>query len=263
MMLRFIRKTKKILRFARTLAPIFLVSQAFAFAMPERTATAAEPETQQAGKTLERYTGIARDRQGKLLYREKHEVEYLDQQVKKAVSEYLSPDGNLVARLKSEFPSPTSFLPKYQFENLQAQIQEGVDCCSGSSLEVYHSRKGKTERTRLDFAPNWVSGQGFHYLARERLGEVARGEGQEFKFLIPSKMSAYNFRIRSGGKDPTNLNYQKVLLEIDQWFFRLFAPKIIATYDTKTKRLMKYQGPSNLEATNGDVPEVTIDYTYE
>ena len=213
--------------------------------------------TQADSSRVERYEGIARDKNGTLLYREKHEVEYRDDRVWKAVSRYIAPDGREIALLESEFPGTLS-LPKYRFQNRVASYDEGVDCFSGKQLEVYH--RGK--RQKMTFDSGWVSGQGFHYLDQERLGQVEDGRKQEFKFLIPSKMAAYDFRIRSAGHDPKNPKLTRILLEIDQWFFRLFAPKIIATYDLDTRRLMAYEGPSNIEDEKGNVPVVRIEYSY-
>jgi hypothetical protein len=207
---------------------------------------------------VERYEGVARDKNGAIVYREKHEVEYRGGRIHKAFSRYVAADGRELAILESEFPGGVS-LPKYRFRNLVANFEEGVDCCKGNQLEVFHRGKRKV----LTFAPNWVSGQGFHYLAREKLNQVDRGQNEEFQFLIPSKMTTYDFRIRSGGHDPKDPRRVKMLLEIDQWFFRLFAPKIIATYDLDTRRLMAYEGPSNLEDEKGNIPNVRIDYTYE
>ena len=88
-------------------------------------------------------------------------------------------------------------------------------------------------------------------------------EKQHFKFLIPSKLDSYNFRLNSGGRDDKNPDFERVLLEIDHWFFRLFAPKIVATYDMKTRRLMRYEGPSNIELKKGEIKNVTIEYSYD
>jgi len=222
------------------------------------SSVAVRADSSQAGSVkVERYEGIARDSKGEIVYREKHEVSYRDNRVQKALSRYLASDGRELAVLESEFPGTVS-LPKYRFRNLVANYEEGVECCTGNQLEVFHRGKRKT----LAFQPNWVSGQGFHYLAREKLDQMDHGEREPFQFLIPSKMSTYDFRIRSGGHDPKNPRLVKILLEIDQWFFRLFAPKIIATYDLDTRRLMAYEGPSNIEDEKGNVPNVRIEYTY-
>ena len=229
----------------------------------------ARPHPQKAQKTalesvpsgtdprIERYQGIARDEKNRVVYREEHEVEYRNDRVRQARSRYFSPEGKLLAELDSEFPGGVS-LPKYRFRNLAANYEEGVECCAGGRLEVFH----RGSRRTLEFQPNWVSGQGFHYLTREHLTSIRAGEKQEFVFLIPSKLAVYDFRIRSGGSDPANPRQERVLLEIDQWFFRLFAPKIVATYDLETRRLMRYEGPSNIEDAQGNIPTVRIDYDY-
>ena len=211
-----------------------------------------------AEATLERYTGTARDQSGAILYQEKHEVQYQSGKVLRAQTRYLSADGKPLAELDSDF-SANAFLPKYRFRNLITSLEEGVECCSGDELEVFHQNK----RKKLKYNSSWVSGQGFHYLAKDRLEKVDQNEKQHFKFLIPSKLDSYNFRLSSAGRDDKNPDYERVLLEIDHWFFRLFAPKIVATYDIKTRRLMRYEGPSNIELKKGEIKNVTIEYSYD
>lgn len=207
---------------------------------------------------IERYEGVARDRDGKVLYREKHVAEYRNDRVFKARTQYFSPDGKLAGELESTFPV-TPYLPNYRFQNLEAKIIEGVDCCTDGKLVAFHQDQKKS----LQYGPNWVSGQGFHYLARDSLKTLDSGRISEFRFLIPSKLGTYAFRIRSEGRDPEAPRLERIRLEIDQWFFRLFAPKITAWYDRETRRLMRYEGPSNLEDQKGRVPTVVIEYTYD
>ena len=79
---------------------------------------------------VERYEGVARNQAGTIVYREKHEVEYQNGRVRKALTRYFAPDGREIATLESEFPGNTS-LPKYRFQSVVASYEEGVECCSG------------------------------------------------------------------------------------------------------------------------------------
>lgn len=206
---------------------------------------------------IERYEGTARDSQEKVVYLEKHEVEYQNGQVARAITQYLDQQGSFIAELRSDFPKG-AYLPNYSFKNFKTQLDEGVQCCQASELEVFYQGK----RKKLRFDPSWVSGQGFHYLVKDRLTTIDQGAMEHFRFLIPAKLEAYPFRLRSAGRDPKNPQNERIYLEIDQWFFRIFAPKIIATYDLSSKRLVRYEGPSNILNADGKIMKVTIDYTY-
>jgi hypothetical protein len=43
----------------------------------------------------------------------------------------------------------------------------------------------------------------------------------------------------------------------------MFAPHVDAEYDLKTRRLLRYEGISNLEDNSGKHKKVTITYSYE
>lgn len=55
----------------------------------------------------------------------------------------------------------------------------------------------------------------------------------------------------------------EIEIEIDNWFLRLFAPKLIARYDTKNGRLLWYKGLSNVLTKTGKQQSVEITYKYE
>ena len=193
-----------------------------------------------------------------IVYRETHTVTYDGERVLSASTRYLYPDGKVRATLESRFPA-TPYLPDYTFKDSQGSIEEGVRCCApDSTLEVHH--QGKTKK--LGFSTDWVSGQGFHYFSKDSLEKLAAGEQRLLEFLIPSRLEPFSFRIRSGENTDLSKNRVEVVLEVQSWILRLFAPKIRATYDLKTRRLVHYLGPSNLLDPKGDVQTVEIQYQY-
>jgi hypothetical protein len=212
--------------------------------------------------TTEIYEGTARDEKGRVVYFEKHEVSYdgpvSSSRVLSARTTYLNPDGTTRAELLSEFKGP-AFLPAYTFKDLKMGITEGVRCCNpDGTLEVFH----KDQRKQLAFRSDWVSGQGFHYFSRASLEQIAAGEKRLLQFLIPSRMEDFAFRLRQGeGSRPAQKEVE-VVLEVQNWLLRIFAPTIRATYDTRTRRLLRYHGPSNIFDDKGDVQTVRIQYQY-
>ncbi len=216
---------------------------------------------------VERYEGTAKDLDGKLVYREIHEVTYESAppsgRVLSARTRYVNPDGTVRAELDSEFTGP-SFLPAYTFKDHKLGVLEGVRLEAGSSsLAVFHQGKSK----KIDFQPDWVGGQGFHYFSRASLEKIAGGEKRLLEFLIPSRLENFSFQIRKGEESQTEKRRPDqrqidVVLEVQNWILRLFAPKIIATYDMDSRRLLRYLGPSNIQTDKGDVQTVRIDYQY-
>lgn len=209
---------------------------------------------------IERYEGVATHLDGSPAYRELHEVTYDEDRVVRAFTRYLNPDGSPRATLESTFPEGPR-LPNYSFTDLGTDpgVREGVRCCApGRTLEVFHQQKSR----RLSYSDDWVTGQGFHYLAREALPSIARGVEQQIRFVIPSQLDSYSFRIRKGDASDPSSGSVEVVLEVQNWLLRLFAPSIHATYDIGRRRLLEYRGPSNLLDQKGDVKTVRIKYQY-
>jgi hypothetical protein len=215
---------------------------------------------------VEKYEGTAKDLDGRLVYREVHEVTYDSAppsgRVQVARTRYLNPDGSIRAELDSEFTGP-SFLPSYTFKDHKLGVLEGVKLESDSEkLEVFHQQK----RKKIAFKPDWVSGQGFHYFSRASLEKIAAGEKRLLEFLIPSRLENFSFRIRKGeaGTERRRPDQREidVVLEVQNWLLRIFAPKITATYDMDSRRLLRYLGPSNIQTEKGDVQTVRIEYQY-
>ena len=51
-------------------------------------------------------------------------------------------------------------------------------------------------------------------------------------------------------------------IEADSWLLRLVAPRLEVRYDRETRRLLSYQGASNLLDADRGVQNVTITYRY-
>ncbi|UCF02793.1 MAG: hypothetical protein JSV14_03835, partial [Deltaproteobacteria bacterium] len=102
--------------------------------------------------------------------------------------------------------------------------------------------------------------QGFHQFIVHNLERIAQGEVFHIRLILPSRLDQYEFRIR---KRKVKGDTLYIRLEIDNWLLRLFAPHVDAEYDQKNRRLLRYEGISNLEDTSGKHKKVTITYSYE
>ena len=73
------------------------------------------------------------------------------------------------------------------------------------------------------------------------------------QFLVPSRQAFMSFRIRRApprdGGDAVGF-----LLEVDSAFLRLLVPSMLAVYDDRSRRLLHYEGLSNLrDAVRSDI----------
>ena len=76
----------------------------------------------------------------------------------------------------------------------------------------------------------------------------------------PSRLDAYTFRIRP--LDSRKAGVVRLRIEGDSAVLRMFAPHLDVDYELSTKRLLLYQGVSNLEGPDGSTQKVIIKYSY-
>ncbi len=91
------------------------------------------------------YLGEARDEQGNLVYTERHTVRSGEQGIATSLTEYLAPDGALVATLRSDY-SRSVALPTYVFEDLRRDYREGLHWQDGGYV-VFHQSGSAPEKT--------------------------------------------------------------------------------------------------------------------
>ena len=208
---------------------------------------------------LERFTGTARGSDGAVLYREEHEVRLAGDRLLSAVTVYLAPTGRPIATLRTEFAADP-FAPAYVFDDLRSGDTDSV----ARTPEGFVLRAGKRSRT-LSLAPDGTrrvaAGQGLDRLLRARLDDLVRGESLDLSYVIPSRLDAYDLRVRAvdAGR---SLEPVRVRVEFSSWILRLLAPTLEVDYDRSTRRLLRYRGPSNLSDDRGENLEVEITYAY-
>jgi hypothetical protein len=208
------------------------------------------------GEAVERLVGLARGKDGALLYREEHEVRSVDGRVVEAATRYLAPDGAPLAELRTDFSRDLE-APSYDFRDLRSGAAERVEVAA----EELRLEAGGRSRTLARPAP-LATGQGLDRLVRGRLPELEAGSLLVVSYAVPSRLDAYRFRIRALPADggPT----VKVRVELASQLLRLLAPTLEVEYDRATRRLLRYRGTSNLAlGERGDHPQVEIRYAYQ
>lgn len=205
---------------------------------------------------VERFTGEARGRDGAVLYREEHAVHRSGERLLSATTTYRDAAGREIAVLRTDF-SADPYAPGYVFEDLRSGAVEEVAVGDGRVA----LRAGP--RTRTLAAPGdrrLVAGQGLDRYVRARLDEVLAGARLEVAYPIPSRLDAYDLRLRVLG--PADGATVRVRAEFSSWVLRLLAPALDVDYDVRTRRLVRYRGPSNLSFDGGVNPTVEITYAY-
>jgi hypothetical protein len=239
------------------LHPWRLLAAALALAAPQ-LAPATEPGASDAPH-LERFSGMARGRDGRVLYVEEHEVRRAGDRVLAALTTYRDPAGAVMAVLRSDYAGDP-WAPSYRFEDHRTGRAEAVETGpAGATLEA-GGRRVTLPRPRPG-QPPLVGGQGLDQLVRARLDALRGGQRLTVSFAIPSRQDAFEFRVLALPPEGAG-EVVRVRVEVASWLLRLLAPHMDCDYDPATRRLLRYRGPSNLEGEGGAHPDVEITYDY-
>jgi hypothetical protein len=207
----------------------------------------------------ETFVGKAVNSEGTLEYLEHHTLTYKNGKVNDSRTTYYDANDKKIGELISEYSFGPQF-GSYDFKDIRAQYQDGARVAP-ERIRLFRKRSPEEdiEEKYLAREKDQIVGQGFHQFIVHNLEQIARGKVFHVRLVLPSRLDQYEFRIRKRKIDGDTLY---IRLEIDNWFLRLFAPHVDVDYDMKNRRLLRYEGISNLENPLGKHKEVTITYSY-
>ncbi len=194
---------------------------------------------------------------GDFSYAEKHRA-FLSPDLKyqKIETTYLDKNGEQFGSLHSDF-SKHSFLPNYEFKNSNIGLVEKVQISDDKKkLQVEVSLNGKFEKYSLPVQENAVMGQGFHNFILENL-QTLLIKPIEVKFIIPRKKDFFNFVLRTERLEKNKVHISMVP---SSFILKVFLKKLVVTYDLDSKRLLKFDGLTNVEDQNGTAHEMVINF---
>jgi len=197
---------------------------------------------------------------GKLVYLENHDFELEGDKIIKSTTHYKDKNGKILAIFKNDY-SKSLNAPENEMDDLFHKKKSGVRYLNGKLLMFSHEygKKEESKAVKEYKGKLTVGGQGLHYYLVTHLEEVIKKGKLELKFLIPGRLDEYDFYLKVTKTEPTLVSFE---IEIDNWFLRLFAPKLKLLYDRQKKRLLQYEGLSNLKNEKGDMMNVQIKYKY-
>lgn len=195
-----------------------------------------------------------------LAYKEKHKAEISPEGIYQTLAtDYIDDKNNLFGTLRSDF-SRNKYIPDYQFENSRIQLIEKVSKSEdGKKLLVEITERGKRDSFELPVVDNAVMGQGFHNLIIDRFQELQE-KPLEVNFIIPRKKDYFRFKIEKEKMDGDSF---VLSLRPSHFLLKAIVPKIHVTYHAKTKKLLSFQGVTNIEDTNGEAIKAAIVYHHQ
>jgi hypothetical protein len=203
--------------------------------------------------------GRAVNAAGDVEYLEKHTVTYNNGQVLKIQTSFFDADNKVIGEQKSDFQHGPQF-GSYEFNDTRNRYSDGVNVQDDHIL--LFCKETPSDSPNLKNLPrnaNQIIGQGFHQFVSSRRHAIARGEVFHAKLVIPSKMDQFDVVIRK-----VKVDDQRVIarVELDNWLFNLFLPRIEAEYDLESGRLLTYKGIALISDASGKYPQITVTYQY-
>ncbi|MFK7871775.1 MAG: hypothetical protein AB8C84_01205 [Oligoflexales bacterium] len=190
-----------------------------------------------------------------VLYKEEHQMTYREGKIFKSKTLYKDSYNSIIASMISDY-SRSVMLPSCVFKDFKAKKSEGLIFRNGKYFIFSEEEKGKRKEKLLEKTKEIFSCQGWHYYLVNRLDEIGE-EGLEFNLIFPSQLDYYAFDLKKEGGSE---NLLSLSLQFSNWFIRIFAPRLDLVYDTQKKKLVSYQGPSNLMDAEGEVQYVKVIY---
>lgn len=203
--------------------------------------------------------GRAYDNNNQLIYMERHKVVKNEKgELMELYTQYFDTQNNPFGYIRSDFRK-NAFLPTYEFSDQRFGTKAGQEVKDGKSYAFRKYKENKSvERESFPVKENMITGQGLLNYIQANFDQLAQSEEPiRVHFLMPQNLDVYNFRIRKQSQDTKTVKFR---VEFKSWIMRLVAPHIDVTLDKASKKLLIYEGPSNLVNNKRKTQYVTIRY---
>ena len=206
------------------------------------------------------YAGVAYSpRSGQIAYREEHWLYELNGVSARLVL-YRCASGQAFAR-KLVMNTPDAIAPDFDFVDARDGYREGVRG-TGNTRTVYVQKSGASamRSAPLPARQGAVIDAGFDAYVGSHWSDLAAGRALLIAFLVPSRLGYVQLKLDSAftsvvdGAPATNLR-----LSLAAWY-GFIAPSIELTYGTDDRRLLRFQGISNIHDSAGNSQNVRIEF---
>ncbi|MEI9921289.1 MAG: hypothetical protein WDO14_21265 [Bacteroidota bacterium] len=203
------------------------------------------PET-----STDNYTGYAYgEGTDKLLYTEEFTDRFIDGQHIETFTDYFDPQHNQIAKRVLDFRK-SKFAPDFKTEDLRSGYMEGSET-TGDKVRLFHrkNKNSKVDEKIMSIPEPMVVDGGFNQFIKANWSSLEKGETITFHFVIPARLDYFTLRavmVESNEKE------MKVRVEPDKTLIRLLASPIDVRYSKDTRRILTYEGQSNISDENGN-----------
>lgn len=208
---------------------------------------------------VQKVYGKAFNQDGKLEYIEEHVLTYENGKIVAIETIFYDAGAQEIARQVSDFSHGAQF-GSFDFIDERHRTNNGARVMPDRIL-IYSQKNPQTETKRkyLPRISDQIVGQGFYHFVAANLDDLARGQSLSAKLVLPAQMGQYDVRI---SKRRIQGNRIQLVVELNNWFMRLFAPNVEVEYEMDTRRLLWYRGISMVSNKEDKNVEVVTTYDY-
>lgn len=196
------------------------------------------------------YTGYAyKEGVTKPVYTEKFTDKSVDGKPTETTTKYYDAGNKLIAQRSLNF-SKSTFAPDFKTEDFRTGYQEGAEM-KGKKFRLFvkESKDDKLKEKIISIPSPAVADGGFNQYIKANWSELEKGTALVFNFAVASRLDYYKMRaVKISSTDKT----MKVKIEPERKILRMLASPIVVNYDTHTKRILSYEGISNITDEKGD-----------
>ncbi len=195
------------------------------------------------------YVGEARDPEsGARLYEEHHLLRETDGHPSERLVLYRCAAGALFARKQVAYGA-ASAAPAFTLEDGRFGYREGARRDDEAITAFFRADAASAERSeRIATNAPLVIDAGFDEFVRANWDALQRGDTLAVDFLVPSRLEALGFKLRRSGSGEIDGAPVSVFRLSLGGLIGLFAPDIDVSYRDRDRRLMRFEGLTNIRA---------------
>ncbi len=196
--------------------------------------------------------GIARDPENRqLLYTEQHWIRFKDLAPAERLVLYRCMDGTAFARKRVNYLHSAQ-APAFEFVDVRKGFAEGLRYKQDKAALWYRPPGLLAEKKTFLAVQNLVVDAGFNEFIKINWLQLRTGKALPLRFAVPTRLQAYKFNLRQTGEGlfagVPAVTYQLKLSGL----LSLLTDPIEVTYDKTNRRLLRFEGLSNLRNDAGE-----------
>ncbi|MES2628709.1 MAG: hypothetical protein V4616_07040 [Bacteroidota bacterium] len=213
------------------------------------------------------YSGVATDiKTGKVLFTAKFNEKRINGKLESMETQYFSADGKVKIAVRKVLFRNNPYAPNFVFQNLRTDATE-VMTTEGTTAELHFKKNGDTKPVKktITVPGVMVADAGLVSLILDRWGNLKAGKQEGLNIIVTSRLDYYHFILYEKSTDADRkAGHTRIIFVSDNWFVRKVIDPIEMVFENSTKRLIRFEGATNLTDQDGkQFTSAIITYQFE